>query len=133
MPRHKTVGPTQRELEILQVLWEKGPSTTREVQEVLGTKHKLAYNTVQTLLLIMCEKKLVSRADSGIGKTLIFTAKQSKEDMEGKLVKTFMDSVFGGSAMRLVTRALSVEPTSKEDKEKIRHILERSNKNEESD
>jgi BlaI family transcriptional regulator, penicillinase repressor len=133
MARPKTIGPTKRELEILQVLWEKGSSTTKEVQEALGKNYQLAYNTVQTLLLIMCEKKLVTRAESGIGKTFIFTAKQSKEDMEGKLVKSFMDNVFGGSAMRLVTRALSLEPTSKEDKEKIRQVLERGKGNEEPD
>lgn len=132
MPRHKTIGPTKRELEILQVLWEKGPSTTKEVQETLAEKnHRLAYNTVQTILLIMCEKKFVSRSDSGVGKTHLYTARQSKEDMEGKLVKSFMDTVFGGSAMRLVTRALSLEPTSKEDKEKIRQVLERGKGDEE--
>jgi BlaI family transcriptional regulator, penicillinase repressor len=125
MARPKTVGPTKRELEILQVLWEKGPSTTKEVQEALGKKHKVAYNSVQTILLIMCEKKFVSRADSGIGKTHLYTAKQSKAEMEGKLVKSFMDNVFEGSAMKLVTRALSLEPTSREDQEKIRQVLER--------
>jgi BlaI family transcriptional regulator, penicillinase repressor len=125
MPRPRTDGPTKRELEILQVLWQRGPSTTKEVQEALDKKRKTAYNSVQTILLIMCEKKFVTRADSGIGKTHLYTAKQSKADMEGKLVKSFMDNVFEGSAMKLVTRALSLEPTSKEDKEKIRQVLER--------
>ena len=124
MPRPKTDGPTKRELEILQVLWQRGPSTTKEVQEALSKKHKLAYNSVQTILLIMCEKKFVSRAESGVGKTHLYKAKPSKADMEGKLVKSFMDNVFEGSAMQLVTRALSLEPTSKEDKEKIRQVLE---------
>ena len=124
MPRPKTDGPTKRELEILQVLWQRCPSTTKEVQEALSKKHKLAYNSVQTILLIMCEKQFVSRAESGVGKTHLYKAKQSKVDMEGKLVKSFMDNVFEGSAMQLVTRALSLEPTSKEDKEKIRQVLE---------
>jgi BlaI family transcriptional regulator, penicillinase repressor len=132
MPRPKTDGPTKRELEILQVLWQRGPSTTKEVQEALN-KHKLAYNSVQTILLIMCEKKFVSRADSGIGKTHLYTAKQSKAEMEGKLVRSFMDTVFEGSAMKLVTRALSLEPTSREDQEKIRQVLERGKGYEEPD
>jgi BlaI family transcriptional regulator, penicillinase repressor len=133
MPRPKTDGPTKRELEILQVLWQRGPSTTKEVQEALSKKHKLAYNSVQTILLIMCEKKFVSRAEYDSAKSHVYEAKYSKADMEGKLVKTFMDSVFGGSAMRLVTKALSLKATSKEDKEKIRQALERGKGHEEPD
>jgi BlaI family transcriptional regulator, penicillinase repressor len=123
MPRPKTSGPTDRELEILQVLWERGPSTTRDIYKVLNEKSKTAYNSVLTILVIMLEKKLVTRDDSS--KSHVYRAKYSKTDMETKLVKTFMDNVFGGSAMQLVTRALSLKPASQEDKEKIRQILGR--------
>jgi BlaI family transcriptional regulator, penicillinase repressor len=121
MPRPKTSGPTDRELELLQVLWERGPSTTRDIYKVLNEKSKTAYNSVLTILVIMLEKKLVTRDDSS--RSHVYRAKYSKADMETKLVKTFMDNVFGGSAMRLVTKALSLKPASKEDKEKIRQIL----------
>ena len=131
MPRPKTNGPTDRELEILQVLWEQGPSTARDIYEVLHKKSKTAYNSVLTILTIMLGKNLVNRDDSA--KSHVYEAKYSKSDMEGKLVKTFMDSVFGGSAMRLVTRALSLKATSKEDKEKIRQALERGKGHEEPD
>ncbi len=131
MPRPKTSGPTDRELEILQVLWEQGPSTAKAIHEVLNKKSKTAYNSVLTILTIMLGKNLVNRDDSA--KSHIYEAKYSKTDMEGKLVKTFMDSVFGGSAMRLVTRALSLKPTSKEDKEKIRNALERGKGHEDPD
>jgi BlaI family transcriptional regulator, penicillinase repressor len=131
MPRPKTNGPTDRELEILQVLWEQGPSTARDIYEVLHKKSKTAYNSVLTILTIMLGKNLVNRDDSA--KSHVYEAKYSKADMEGKLVKTFMDSVFGGSAMRLVTRALSLKATSKEDKEKIRQALERGKGYEEPD
>jgi BlaI family transcriptional regulator, penicillinase repressor len=123
MPRPKTSGPTDRELEILQVLWERGPSTTRDIYKVLNEKSKTAYNSVLTILVIMLEKKLVTRDDSS--RSHVYSTKYSKADMETKLVKTFMDNVFGGSAMQLVTRALSLKPASQEDKEKIRQILGR--------
>ncbi len=122
MPRPKTVGPTDRELQILQVLWKQGPSTAKDIHEVLDKKRKTAYNSVLTILLIMLGKNLVERDDAN--KSHIYSATYSKADTETRLVKTFMDTVFEGSAMRLVTRALSLEPTSQGDKEKIRRALE---------
>ncbi len=121
MARPKTVGPTERELEILQVLWKRGPSTIRDIFEVLDRKSKTAYNSVLTILLIMLEKGYVTRDESG--KSHVYTATYSKSHMEETLVKTFMDGVFGGSAMQLVTRALSVKGTSKEERTKIRELL----------
>jgi BlaI family transcriptional regulator, penicillinase repressor len=123
MPRPKATRPTDRELEILQILWERGSSTAKDIHEVLNKKSKTAYNTVQTILIIMLEKRLVSRDDSA--KSHVFKANYSKEAMEKKLLKTFMDTVFGGSAMRLVTRALSLEPASDIEQEKIQELLER--------
>jgi BlaI family transcriptional regulator, penicillinase repressor len=131
MPRPKATKPTDRELEILQILWERGDCTAKDIHEILNQRSKTAYNTVQTILIIMLGKKLVTRDDSN--KSHVFRAKYSKADTEEKLVKTLMDSVFGGSAMRLVTRALSLKATSKEDKEKIRQALERGKGYEEPD
>lgn len=123
MARPKSTGPTERELAILQVLWEKGASTIRTIHEQLnqGKKKKTAYNSVLTILSIMFEKGLVSRDDSQ--KSHIYQAAYSKEAMQQKLVKNFIDNVFGGSAMSLVTRALDVSTTSKEDRKKIEQLL----------
>jgi predicted transcriptional regulator len=131
MPRPKSNGPTDRELEILQLLWEHGPSTTRDIHEFLNEKESSAYTSVLTILRIMFDKNLVSRDESN--KSHVYKANFSRADMEEKLVKSFMDSVFGGSAMRLVTRALSVKATSRKDKEKIRQVLERGGRDEEPD
>lgn len=124
MPRPKTSGPTERELEILQVLWERGPSTIRDIHEELnrGKKRKTAYNSVLTIVLIMLEKGYVKRDESD--KSHVYEAKHSKAEMEEKLVKTFMNRVFGGSAMRLVTKALSVQETSPEERDEIRQLLQ---------
>ena len=123
MARPKTAGPTDtdRELEILQVLWERGPSTIRDIFEVLDRKSKTAYNSVLTILLIMLEKGYVERNASE--KSHVYRATYSKSHMEETLVKTFMDGVFGGSAMRLVTRALSVKGASREESTKIQELL----------
>ena len=124
MARPKTQGPTERELEILQTLWDKGPSTTKDVQAHLN-EHKdrdTAYNSVATILSIMLDKGLVSRDESQ--RNHIYSAVYSKVEMEKKLVTTFVNSVFGGSALRLVTRALELNPSSQEDQEKIAKLLE---------
>lgn len=132
MARPKATRPTDRELEILQILWERGSCTAKDILEELNKnkKTKTAYNTVQTILIIMLEKKLVTRDDSA--KSHVFSAKYSKEDMEKKLVKTFMDGVFGGSAMRLVARALAVKGTSPEEREQVRRLLQAMEANHDS-
>ncbi len=121
MARPKTAGPTERELEILQVLWERGPSTVRDVFEVLDQKSKTAYNSVLTIMLTMLEKGYATRDASE--KSHVYRATYSKDQIEEKLVATFMDGVFGGSAIRLVTRALSVKGASREESVKIQELL----------
>ena len=121
MARPKTAGPTKRELEILQVLWERGPSTIKEVHETLSQTHKTAYNSVLTILSIMLEKGFVRRNEAE--RSHVYRASYSKSYMEETLVRTFMDGVFGGSAMRLVTRALSVKGASQEEHARIQELL----------
>jgi predicted transcriptional regulator len=123
MARPKTAGPTERELEILRVLWDLGPSTVRDVFEELDRKSKTAYTSVLTIMLTMLEKGYVERDESA--KSHVYRASYSKAQTEETLVKSFMDGVFGGSAMRLVTRALSVKGTSREESAKIRELLQR--------
>jgi BlaI family transcriptional regulator, penicillinase repressor len=123
MPRPTTSGPTERELEILQVLWNRGPSTIRDIHENLNQskKRKTAYNSVLTILLIMLEKGYVKRDASD--KSHVYKASQGKAEMEERLVETFMNRVFAGSAMQLVTKALAVKETSPEERDEIRQLL----------
>ena len=122
MARPKSSGPTKRELEILRVLWELGPSTIKDIHTALSKKQKTAYNSVLTILVIMLEKGYVKRDESE--KSHVYEAQYSKAQTEERLVKSLMDGVFGGSAMRLVTRALSVKETSPEERIKIRQLLQ---------
>jgi BlaI family transcriptional regulator, penicillinase repressor len=126
MPRPKTDGPTERELEILRILWGRGPSTTRDIHsalnEGLSKKEQAAYNSVLTILLIMLEKGLVSRDESS--KSHIYKAAYKQDEVQEQMLYGFIEKVFGGSAMNLVTKALSMQATNKKDAEKIKSLLQ---------
>src|SRR5438067_10876747 len=107
-PRRK---PTDAELAILRVLWGRGPSTVREVAEVMGRES--GYTTVLKLLQIMTEKGLVRRDESA--RTHVYTAACSQDHTERQLVTDLMNRVFGGSAAKLVLQALAATRTSPED------------------
>ena len=113
--------PTDAEVAILNLLWQHGPSTVREVHERLQDKG-VRYTTTLKQLQIMHEKGFVKRDDSN--RSHVYEANFTKAQLEETLVKTFMDGVFGGSAMRLVTRALAVKGTSREERKKIRQLLQ---------
>ena len=110
MPKVTTRGPTERELSILQVLWDQGPSTVREVHRALQAELGLAYNTVLTMLQVMTEKELVSRDETRYPQH--YTAVQAREATQETMTRDFIDRVFGGSALQLVQRALAVTPSS---------------------
>jgi predicted transcriptional regulator len=126
MPRPRTDGPTERELEILRILWQRGPSTARDIHadlnEGLSKKDQAAYNSVLTILLIMLEKGLVSRDESA--KSHVYEAAYKQEQVQEQMLEGFIEKVFGGSAMNLVTKALSMKATNKKDAEKIKSLLE---------
>lgn len=121
-PRQET--PTDREMEILQVLWAHGSLGTRDIVERLneGRSKSLAYSSVHTILSIMLKKGLLVK---GAGdESHIFRPLQDKEIVEAKLIKKLKRTVFGGSTMRLVSRALSTDITSQEELEKIQALLD---------
>jgi predicted transcriptional regulator len=96
-------SPTPRELEILKVLWEKGPSSVRSVHRFLAPEEDLAYNTVQTLLRIMEDKGLVAHHVEG--RTFIYTPRFSRDESAAR----FLDQVFDGAAAQLVSSLLRGE------------------------
>ncbi len=121
MARPRSSGPTDRELSILRVLWE-GARTVRDVHEALQERGvKVGYTSVQKTMQIMFDKGLVVR-DERRG-THIYEAAEAQRDTQESMTKDFMDKVFGGSASRLVARALSVTPASPEELDKIEALL----------
>lgn len=114
--------PTEGELAILQVLWERGPSTVREVQQALGST--VGYTGVLKLLQLMAAKRLVRRDESG--RAHRYEAAEPRARTEGRLVRRLADRAFGGSTMSLVMRALSDERASAEELRRIRELLDRA-------
>lgn len=117
MPRPPARGPTDRELSILHVLWELGPSTVREVHRALQPSLGLAYNTVLSMLQVMTEKSLVKRDETRYPQH--YEAVLAREATQQAMTRDFMDQVFAGSALQLVQRALSVKPTSEKELEQL--------------
>jgi predicted transcriptional regulator len=117
--------PTDKELEILQVLWQKSQASVREVHEALysGVEPEPSYTTTLKQLQIMFEKKnLVGRKKEG--KSHIYFARHQAEDTRKGLVNNLVEKAFGGSASRLVMEALGSKQTSKEDLAEIRKYLD---------
>jgi predicted transcriptional regulator len=122
MARHKTPGPTDRELAILRVLWERGPSTVRQVNEPISADRTTGYTTTLKLMQIMTEKGLVVRDESD--RTHVYKANVAEEQTQRQLVGDLMDRAFGGSARKLVMQALAAKKVSSGELAKIRQLLD---------
>jgi BlaI family penicillinase repressor len=123
MSRAKTTPrPTQAETAILQVLWQRGPSTVREVHEVLNMERDMGYTTVLKLLQIMHDKGLVRRDESE--RSHRYQAVSSQRWTQQQLLGELLDRVFGGSMPKLVMHALSSRKASPEDLAEIRNLLD---------
>src|SRR5919108_4077049 len=113
-PTMKTPRPTDAELAILRVLWERGPSTVRQVHDVLVSRvGGTAYTTALKLLQIMTEKGLVRRDESD--RTHVYQARLTEEQTQRQLVRDLLDRAFGGSASKLVMQALAARRASPEE------------------
>ncbi|QIX60768.1 BlaI/MecI/CopY family transcriptional regulator [Hymenobacter lutimineralis] len=114
--------PTESELEILQVLWQHGPSTVRFVNDYLSEKREIGYTTTLKLLQLMLDKGLVHRDDES--KTHVYRPAVRQEETQGLLLDRFVDATFGGSALKLVMQALGNRNTSREELDQIRTLLD---------
>jgi BlaI family transcriptional regulator, penicillinase repressor len=114
--------PTDAELGILRILWQRGPSTVRQVHDVLGRERPSAYTTALKLLQIMAEKGLVSRDERE--RTHIYHARVSEEQTQRQLVRDLLDRAFGGSSSKLVMQALAARRASSEELSEIRRLLD---------
>jgi len=122
---HQT-KPTESEMEILQILWEKGDCTVRDVHEILEKSKEAGYTTTLKLMQIMHEKGLVSRDTSS--KTHIYRALVNQQKTQQQLVSKMIDNVFNGSAARLVMQALGNHSASKDEIDSIKKYLDELSK-----
>lgn len=117
------IKPTEKELEILQILWAKGPVAVKDVHEAMGGEDRNGYTTILKLLQIMHEKGLVTRQKSG--KMHLYTAVPTREKTRQQMLDKMIDTVFQGSAIQLVMSALGNKKSSKEDLQEIKQYLEK--------
>ena len=126
MKEEKQNKPTAAELEILDVLWEKGEATVREVHEILSARKPTAYTTVLKMLQIMDEKGLVERDKNA--KAHVYRAKQAQEQTQKNLVSDLLEKAFRGSALKLVQHVLETKPASAEELKEIRKLIAEAEK-----
>jgi len=122
MPPTDPPMPTDAELSILRVLWTRGASTVRDVQDRLDRDEPIGYTTVLKLLQIMLEKELVTRDESQ--RAHVYTANVSEPMTQRRLVDDLMERAFGGSAQQLVMQALGGSNVSDEELDAIRTLLD---------
>jgi len=118
MPR-----PTDAELAILRVLWDRGPSTVREVHEALRSSQSSGYTSVLKLLQIMTDKGLVVRDETN--RAHVYGPKLSEQRTQLQLLGDLVDRAFAGSSAKLVLQALSGRRATREELRDIRALLDR--------
>lgn len=121
MEKIKIMKPTEGELEILGVLWDKGASTVRTVHEEICKSKEAGYTTTLKLLQIMFEKTLVTRDSSS--KTHIYEAAVSREKTQKQFITKMINSLFAGSSTELVMQTLGGNKTSSDELEKIQQLI----------
>lgn len=122
--------PTDSELEILHVLWTNGPSTVRQVHEVLSLSRDLGYTTALKLMQIMHEKGLLTREETNRSHT--YAAAVTEEDTQRGLVDRFVETAFRGSASKLVMQVLGQHKASRQELDEIKKLLNQINSADES-
>jgi BlaI family transcriptional regulator, penicillinase repressor len=121
MPRRPSANPTDVELQILSVLWQRGPSTVREVHEALRSERDTGQSTTLKMMQVMTEKGLLLKDDDR--RPQVYRPAISREQAQTRFVDDLIQRVFGGAANQLVLRAVSSQHLSSEDREQIRGIL----------
>lgn len=125
MSKLKFPKPSENELAILQILWEREPATVREVNEILNKLKPTGYTTTLKLMQIMHEKELVTRTTEGAkGKSHLYSSAVTEKQVNGQLLDQFIQRVFRGSASSMVMRAIGRSDITTEEIEEIRKFLD---------
>ncbi len=122
MAKQEAPRPTDAELAILSVLWQRGTCTVREVHESLSKSKSSGYTTTLKLMQIMAEKGLVERDETE--RAHVYQARLPQEQTQRQLIGELLQRAFDGSAAKLVMQALSTKKASKQELEQIRLLLD---------
>ena len=121
--RRELPKPTEGELQLLGILWERGPATVRELFEEVNAERPVVYTGVLKLLQIMTDKGLVLRDERE--RAHVYRAAVSQADTERRLLRELSERFFAGSAAQLALRALEMEKSSDEELDAIRKLIEK--------
>jgi predicted transcriptional regulator len=123
MKRHHPLPrPTEGELELLRILWDRGPSTVRDLHQQINTTRALGYTSVLKLLQIMTEKGLVEREESA--RAHVYHPAATQNETQDQLVRDISQRLFAGSAAQLAMHALALEPVNDQELEALRNLIE---------
>lgn len=123
----KENNPTKSELEILQVLWQHGPSTVRQVNDVLNQqKRAVQYTSTLKLMQIMAEKKMLRRDESNMKH--VYHPALEEQKTKAAMLEKFVDSMYNGSASNLMMHLLGNKKTSKKELQEIKELLKKFDK-----
>lgn len=120
-------GPTRMEMQILQVLWEHGPSTVRFINEELNKQEDIAYTSTLKIMQLMYEKGLLLRDSTAM--THIYIAAVKEEQTKQKILKGFVDFIYKGSVADLIVQLLGHKKPTKEELLKLKELLRGYEKN----
>jgi len=126
MKNRETPKPTEGELELLTILWNRGQATVREIFEDVNAQRPVVYTGVLKLMQIMTEKGLVTRDESE--RAHVYRAAIKREDAQRRFMRELSERFFAGSAAQLALRALEMEQASEEELDEIRKLLKRRKK-----
>jgi predicted transcriptional regulator len=126
MPRPPSPQPTDVELQILGVLWERGPSTVRQVHDALSSARETGYSTTLKMMQVMKNKRLVVRDDSV--RPQVYRAARSREQTQLRILDDLVQKAFGGSARRLVMRMVSANRVSPEELAEVQRLVAEAEK-----
>ena len=122
MPRPRHEHPTPAELEVLKLLWDRGPSTVREVMEPLNRRRRRAYTSVMSLLGVMTDKGLLKRRRKGRG--YLYQPRVAREKTLGQMLQDLLKRAFEGSAASLVARLLEESSPSPQELAEIHNTID---------
>ena len=121
MARKKNIGPTDKELQILSILWKNGPSTVRQINSKINQSENAGYTTTLKLMQIMFDKGLLKRDDSS--KTHTYIPANTENLVQKEIIGSLLNRVFAGSTEKLVMSALSAKKVGKDELNRIKLLI----------
>lgn len=123
MPRKPSTHPTDVELAILQVIWDRGPSTVREVHEALEAERQVGYSTTLKMIQVMHAKGLLKRDDTV--RPQRYRAVTSRSRTQRRMIDNLVEKAFGGAASQMLVQALSTKRLEADELAELKEVIER--------